>query len=86
MVELEIENATVEEVGTAISEGLHTPDPDTVLSYSRLPSGVVRVVAGSPVSPNQRQAIAALRERWPDARMEETGPLVGRRHRPAQGR
>jgi len=24
---------------------------------------------------NQRRAIAALQERWPDARMEETGPL-----------
>jgi hypothetical protein len=46
-----------------------------VLSYSRLPSGAVRVVAGWPVSPHQRQAIAALQERWPDARMEETGPL-----------
>ena len=51
------------------------PYPDAVLSYSRLPSGAVRVVAGWPVSPNQRQAIAALRERWPDARMGETGPL-----------
>jgi hypothetical protein len=59
----------------AISEALHTQDLDTVLSYGRLPSGAVRVVAGSPVSPYQRHAIAALGERWPDARMEETGPL-----------
>ena len=77
MVELEIENATVEQVAAAISEAVRTPDPDAVLSYSRLPSGVVRVVAGSPVSPAQRQAIAALRERWPDARHEETGRLLG---------
>jgi hypothetical protein len=86
MVELEIEYTTVEQVATAISEALHTPDPDTVLSYSRLPSGTVRVVAGSPVSPHQRQAIAALLERWPDARMEETGPLRGRVNRSAGGR
>jgi len=33
------------------------------------------VVAGSPVSPRQREAIAALSERWPDARVEETEPL-----------
>jgi hypothetical protein len=75
MLELEIENTTVEQVATAISEALRTPYPETVLSYSRLPSGAVRVVAGSPVSPKQRQAIAALQERWPDARTEETGPL-----------
>ena len=75
MVELEIENTTVEQVATAISEALHTPSPEAVLSYSRLRSGAVRVAAGSPVSPNQRQAIAALQERWPDARVEETGPL-----------
>jgi hypothetical protein len=60
MVELEIEIATVEQVGEAISEALRTSDPDTVLSYSRLPSGAVRVVAGSPVSPRQREATAAL--------------------------
>jgi hypothetical protein len=77
MVELEIENATVEQVGEAISGAVHTSDPDTVLSYSRLPSGAVRVVAGSPVSPRQREAIAALREHWPDARYEETGRLLG---------
>lgn len=76
MVELEIENTTVEQVAAAISEAARTPDPDTVLSYSRLPSGAVRVVAGSPVSPSQREAIAALRERWPDARYEETGRLL----------
>ena len=76
MVELEIENTTVEQVATAISEALHTPTPETVLSYSRLPSGAVRVVAGSPVSPRQREAIASLRERRPDARVEETGPLT----------
>jgi hypothetical protein len=63
-----------------------SPDLDTVLSYSRLPSGAVRVVAGSPVSRRQRQAIAALRERWLDARMEETGPLRGRGSRSAGGR
>lgn len=79
MVELEIENTTVEQVAAAISEALRTPTPETVLSYSRLPSGAVRVVAGSPVSPRQWEAIAALRERWPDARMEETGPLRGSR-------
>jgi hypothetical protein len=75
MVELEIENTTVEQVASAVSEALHTPYPDAVLSYSRLPSGAVRVVAGAPVSPRQRDAIAALRERWPDTRVEETGPL-----------
>jgi hypothetical protein len=50
MFKLEIENTTVEQVATAISEALRTPTPETVLSYSRLPSGAVRVVAGSPVS------------------------------------
>jgi hypothetical protein len=77
MVELEIENTTVEQVAAAISEAVRTPDPDTVLSFSRLPSGAVRVVAGSPVSPARREAIAALLERWPDARHEETGRLLG---------
>ena len=46
MAELEFENATVELVATAISEAVCTPYPDAVLSYSRLLSGVVRVVAG----------------------------------------
>ena len=46
MVEPEIENTTVEQVAMAISEALHTPYPDAVLSYSLLLSGVVRVVAG----------------------------------------
>jgi hypothetical protein len=86
MVELEIENTTVEQVATAISEGLRTPTPDTVLSYSRLPSGCSARGRRSPVSPRQREAIAALRERWPDARMEETGPLRGRGSRSAGGR
>jgi hypothetical protein len=75
MVDLEIENTSVDEVATAISEALCTTTPETLLSYSRLPSGAVRVVAGSPVSPRQREAIAALSERWPDARVEETEPL-----------
>jgi hypothetical protein len=52
--------------------------PDTVLPYGRLTSGAVRVVGGSPLSPSQREVIAALRERWPDARFEETHPLQWR--------
>ena len=75
MVELEILGAAAEQVAQVVSVALDTAHPEDVVSIGRTLDGGVRVAAGEPLSPRQRTALAAIKERWPAHRGEDNASL-----------